>query len=757
MHLDLLVPALALIPTQDAPAAKKQLTLDQTTGSDAVSFSAKAPRWRWDDDGVLLVSGSGKDRRWIDALSGDEVDAPGKAEPADEAEEEEADSDDDRKKPDKKVVRAALEKLEGVDDKQARRITNATSDFSEDGTIAVYQYEDALYGFADGRAAALLTGVTEDMEFVDLAPDGSAVAFVMENDLYVVAVPGGHMVRVTDDGSPEMFNGKLDWVYQEEIYGRGRFKAFQWSPDSAHIAFLSLDESPVHEFTVIDHIEDDHHRVVPEITNYPKAGDPNPIVALGIARIEADAAPVVRADLSPMAEAEPLVVRFDWTPSGDGLLFCVQDRLQTWAQLNRADPATGAFETWIREESDAWVNRPASPRWLEDGTFLWESERTGYNHLYRYSATGELLGAVTSGEWAVRRILELDEDAGLVWFTGTEGGAVNTNVYRCGLDGSGLARLTQGDGSHSITFNGDRSLFLNRFSSLSSPGGVRLCTGDGEVLRVLGESEVAAADEYATSTWELVEIPARDGFVLDGALLKPVDFDPERVYPVWLPTYSGPNAPSVRNRWNSSSWYQYLAQQGVIVLQVNVRTASGRGRWATSLGYKRFGVLELQDLEDAVAWLTQNPWADAERVGITGYSYGGFISAYALCKSDKFALGIAGGGVYEWSMYDTVYTERYMSTPQLNPEGYAETSVVQAVEGLDGHLLLHHGTMDDNVHMQNLMHLIYALQKAGKSFEVMPYPQTRHGVRDSEQRAHLRQLEWRTIREQLVDTARNPG
>jgi dipeptidyl-peptidase-4 len=266
---------------------------------------------------------------------------------------------------------------------------------------------------------------------------------------------------------------------------------------------------------------------------------------------------------------------------------------------------------------------------------------------------------------------------------------------------------------------------------------------------VLGQTEVPDLALYGAGTWELHEVPARDGFPLDVALLKPAPFDSARSYGVWISTYSGPDAPTVRNSWNSSSWFHFLAQQGVIVLQVNVRTASGKGQWTTARAYKQLCVQELADLEDAVDWLTANPWADAERVGITGYSYGGTISAYALTHSDKFALAVAGGGVYDWRMYDTIYTERYMSTPEHNLEGYERTSVVAAAGNLKGRLLLHCGVMDDNVHMQNTLQLAYALQKAGKPFEMMLYPQNRHGFRDRDQRWFARRMEWEAIREHL--------
>ncbi|KAA3607265.1 MAG: S9 family peptidase [Planctomycetota bacterium] len=589
--------------------------------------------------------------------------------------------------------------------------------------------------------------VRKGAELVEAAPDGNRIAFVRSNNLWIYEPESDRSRALTEDGNDEWFNGKLDWVYQEEIYGRGNFKGFWWSPNSRFIAYLALDESPVHEFTVIDHIEPNTFRVKPEISNYPKAGDPNPVVHLRIVDVQNGAH--ARVDLSPYRDQEPLIVRVGWTPDSSQLLFVIQDRIQSWAELMSADPENGRYQRMIRESSDSWVNRPNLPRWLQDGSFLWLSERTGHQHLYHYRKDGRLIRPVTQGDWSVRSIQHLDEEQGLLWFSSNRDGAINQNVYRIRLDGTGLRRLTQGEGSHRLSFNHDRSLFLDSVSSLTHPGEMRLCDADGNILRVLEEASVPAAKTHALAKWEALQIPAGDGFLLDAALLKPADFDPSKQYPVWLPTYSGPDAPSVRNRWNGSAWYQFLAQQGFLVFQVNVRTASGKGHWAIEQCYRRLGVMELSDLVDAVDWLCRHSWADGSRVGITGYSYGGFMAAYALTKSDRFALGIAGGGVFDWGMYDTIYTERYMSTPQRNPEGYQATSVLDAAADLNGHLFIHHGVMDDNVHVQNAMQLIYALQKAGKDFDFMLYPQSRHGVGDRDQRWHLRRFEWRLIQEHL--------
>lgn len=721
--------------SDDAAPGTKRLTLDQALGRGGrIRFSGRAPAWRWASDGTHLVSPEGK---WVDPETWKETEAP----------KDTNETRGDREARQKEWAQA-LATLDEVDEKEAERIAGSRLGSSDDDTVHLFARGEGMWVLRDGAAPRSLDP-GGDWDLDALSPDGAYLVFVRGNDLHALSTLTGEVRPLTEDGDANRLNGRLDWVYQEEIYGRGTFAAHWWSPDSKYLAFLSLDESPVHEFTVIDHIEEGHFRVDPEITHYPKAGDPNPIVKLGV--IEVTSGQTAWIDLQTYAAAEPLVVRVAWAPDGRGT-FVVQDRIQTWADYNVFDPATGAWQTLIRETNDSWVNRPQPPRWLADGSFLWTSDRTDERHLYHYAADGTLINAVTSGDWSFGRLQHLDEERSLLWFSATKDGAVNGNTYRVGLDGTGLVRLTRGEGQHRVTFDGKRDFFLDSFSSLASPPAIRLCRGDGEIVKELGTAKLPDWDEYATSAWEHVEIEARDGFPLDLALLRPVPFDETKPHPVWLTTYSGPAAPSVGNRWNGSTWSQFLAQQGIITLQVNVRTASGKGHGAIEECYRQLGVQELRDLEDAVDWLCAKPWADASRVGITGHSYGGTITAFALTHSDRFALGIAGSGVYDWRMYDSVYTERYMSTPLLNPAGYAASSVVDAAENLKGHLLITHGTMDDNVHLQNVMHLLFALQRAGKmNFELMLYPQSRHGIGDAALRNHSRMLEWETMKEHLLE------
>ncbi|MBK8974509.1 MAG: S9 family peptidase [Planctomycetes bacterium] len=586
-----------------------------------------------------------------------------------------------------------------------------------------------------------------------LAPGGAHASFVRGNDLWIAPTAAGvsEAWRVTDTGGEQTLHGVLDWVYQEEVYGRGNFQGHWWSPTGAHVAFLSLDESRVKPFTVVDHAPrpriDDERAVVAEVTRYPKAGDPNPVATLSIADVAGRR--VVPADLSRYGDAELLLVRVAWTPSGSHVVLQVQDRIQTWLDVDLIDAATGELRQLFRETSTNWVNVLAQPRFLRDGGFLWFSERSGYQNLYRYDADGALVTAVTAVPFNVLDVVRIDEDRGFVWLTGRGSSPIDSHLFRASLAGGELAQLTQGPGVHRATFGDDGSHFLDSVSAIGMLPELRLCDADGAVLATWAGELPAAAATYGLREQELVQIRARDGYPLDATLIRPDE--PSAPFPIFVDTYSGPDAPSVRNQWSHSAWHQFLAQEGIGVLQVNVRSASGRGQLATGTCYRQFGVQELLDLEDAVAWACAERGGDPTRVAISGWSYGGFMAAYALTHSRAFALGFAGAGVHDWQLYDTIYTERYMSTPQLNPDGYRRSSVIEAAKDLHGHLVILHGTIDDNVHLQNTIRLLAALQAAGQDdFELMLYPGSRHGVRSAEQRGHMRRLMWRACERQLL-------
>ena len=690
-------PVLAQEAAVVRPATQgKKLTLEQVLGlGRRPNFGTFARAAAWAPDGVHLVVGEA----WFDAVSGAEVESSGESKPL------------------------------ATEPRQGRRGRRS--------------------GAGATRPGKLPEGSKNARE-VSGSPDGTLTAFVEGHDLRIYAAEAGDLWPVTSDGGENVLNGVLDWVYQEEVYGRGTFRAHWWSPDSKHLAFLRLDEKGVKTFTVIDHIPaslDVDKTVKPEVEKYPKAGDPNPTVKLAIAR-PADRK-VVWADLAGY-EPDVIIARVGWTPDSANALVQIQNRIQTWLDLVAVDPATGAVRKLFREDSKCWVNVLEEPRWLADGTFLWLSERTGYKHLYHYDKDGKLLHTLTQGPWEVRNIERIDEKNSVVWFTAGKDDAIGSNLYRVPLAGGEITRLTQGKGTHAAELNGDGSLFLDIWSALDQPPVQRLCKADGSVVRVLAEAKKGDRDAWAFAMQKRLAVPARDGFELDAALIAPTEIVAGKKNPIWIETYSGPDAPSVREGWRVNLWYQFLAQQGIAVLEVNVRSASNKGREPTGTAYKNFGAQELRDLEDAIAYVCkENPWADAARVGITGWSYGGFMSAYALTHSKAFALGIAGAGVYDWRLYDTIYTERYMDTPQANRQGYKSSSVLEAAKGLSGHLVLLHGTMDDNVHLQNTIRLVYELQKAGKDFELMLYPKSRHGVGSQEQNVAMRKLIWKQIQTHL--------
>ena len=633
----------------------------------------------------------------------------------------------------------AIAALPGLTPADAERISVSsalTLNPSHDG--ALFQFADDLYFYDFGTArASRLTSTPGSEDEATFSPDGRHVAFVRANNLVVADVATPHETVLTTDGSPQILNGVLDWLYQEELYGRGRFRGYWWSPDSSRIAFLQLDERHVPAYTITDHLP---YRPELEVAPYPKAGDPNPIARLGISRISGGNSDWV--DLSSYADVEPLIVNVDWTPAASEVVFQIQDREQTWLDLNIADASSGRARRVLRETTKAWVNENGNPAWLKDGSFLWFSERSGFKHLYRYGKDGSLLGQVTTGRWDVRALYGVDEANGLVYFPSSERSAIGTDIYRIGLDGTGLTRLSQTPGTHRAVFNPDFTRYVGFWSDVMTPTQVRLHRADGYELQVLDSNLVGTQAEYRLSRPEFLQVRARDGVMLDAMMIKPPDFNPARRYPVYQFTYAGPTASLVRNQWTGPTFmfHQLLAQRGVIVWILDNRSAGAKGAEAQWPIYGNLGVHELEDLEDGVAWLKQQRYVDASRLLLHGWSYGGFMTAYALTHSTSWAAGIAGAPVTDWRNYDTIYTERLMKTPQHNPEGYRSTAPRFAADRLQGRLLLIHGLTDDNVHTQNSVQFADALQRSGKVFEEMFYARSRHAFGDPLLEKHRYQL-----------------
>ncbi len=648
--------------------------------------------------------------------------------------------------PDVKQIVAAVGKLTGVEPKDASRLADQIAKkLPSTKPVMVTHHNDILVYFSDRNEAKWLTGTSESEELPEMSPDGRWIAFVRNDDLYVVDMSGRERL-LAGSQSPQILTGKLDWVYQEELYGRGNYKAFWWSPDSRSIAFLQLDESPVHRYTVTDHIP---VRQTHEITPYPKAGDPLPKVKLGI--VDAAGGTIRWADLYNYSLEDLLISRVDWAPDSKQVLAQLQDRAQTWLDLCAIDRSSGALSRLFRETTKAWVSVLGPPYWLKDGSFLWLSERSGNQHLYHYDGNGKLLRAVTSGDWSVQRLYGVDGKQQWVYFSGFRENNIQAHGYRVALTGGDPERLTSDAGSHSLRFSPDFEYFVDIASGVHRPMSVTLYKTGGPRVREISPYVDDRLRYFSLHEPEFLQVRAKDGEPLDAMLIRPPDFDPARKYPVLIHVYSGPQAPTVRDAWRGSTylWHQMLAQEGYCIWMCDNRSASMRGAKAAWPIHEDLGKHELEDIEAGIDWLKKQSWVDADRIGIWGWSYGGYMTAYALTHSQSFRMGISGAPVTDWRNYDAIYTERYMGLPQTNEKGYQSSSVVKAAKNLHGELLLIHGTQDDNVHISNTLQLALELQKANKPFSLMVYPKNRHGIVRPGQSRHLRELMTRFIREKL--------
>jgi len=631
----------------------------------------------------------------------------------------------------------ALAATPGIDSAAVTAAARGPVQFDSAHEAVLLTVADDLYHYhlASRRVTRLTRAPGQEVE-ASFSPDGRRVAFVRSQNLFVVDIQRPREQAITKDGAPRVLNGMLDWVYQEELYGRGTFRAYWWSPDSAHLAFLRLDDRQVPVYTLLDQTA---RHPTPEPVPYPKAGDPNPLVQLGVA--PATGGRPTWVDLRAYAGTEILVVAVGWSADSRRLVYEVQDREQTWLDLNVARADGEAPQRLLREKTPAWVDAQPVPVWLPDGTFLWTSDRTGFRHVYRYRPEGTLVGAVTSGRWDVRTLYGADA-AGRVYFAGVERSPIGQDLYRVGLDGGGLTRLSQMEGRHRAVFNAARTRYIGYWSNITTPTQVRLHDADGTERRVIDRNDVPAHAEFALQTPEFLQVRARDGFVMEAMMIKPPGFDPARRYPVYQDLYAGPGTQNVLNAWRGPDYLflQLLAQHGVLVWVLDNRSASGKGAESQWPIYGRLGEVEQQDIDDGVAWLTSQPWVDPARIMLGGWSYGGFQAAYALTHSRRFAGAVIGAPVTDWKNYDSIYTERYMKLPRNNPEGYARTAPALKAAALTGRALIVHGSTDDNVHLQNSEQLVLGLQQAGQSFEMMFYPRATHGVTNPYQRKHLYQL-----------------
>ena len=596
---------------------------------------------------------------------------------------------------------------------------------------------DVWYYSLKARTLKRLTNTEAAEEEVQIAPNNQWISYVRENNLYVLNIHSGQEKQLTTDGSATILNGKLDWVYQEELVGRGIFRGHWWSPDSRFIAYLQFDESNVPQYPLVDWMP--YHPTV-EMMHYPKAGDPNPVVKLGVVSIHSGETVWMDTGDNP----DVYIPRVYWLPNSQQVAFMRLDRLQQHLEFFFADITTGTARKVLEENAPDFINVGDFVYFFKKKDyFLWGSEKSGYRHLYIYDYQGNLIQQLTSGNWMVTTFLGVDKDENWVYFTATEKSVVERHLYRINTNGQGFKRLSKTEGTHTIQLASSGKYYIDNYSNLLTPFVITVHKNTGKTLRELARSKVNLAKEYNIRVPEIFTFKGPNtGITYYASIIKPPHFDPSKKYPVLIYVYGGPHAQVVRNTFGYTRflWHLMMAQKGFIIFSMDNRGSWGRGHDWEKQVYRQLGKLELLDQLEGVAFLKQQPYVDPQRIGIWGWSYGGYMTLYAMTHSQVFRAGISVAPVTDWRDYDTIYTERYMGLPQDNPEGYRNSSPVFAADSLHGRLFLVHGTGDDNVHFQNSVQMVDRLIDAGKPFHFMMYPQQMHGISARPDRIHLFRL-----------------
>ncbi|WP_299345557.1 S9 family peptidase [uncultured Pseudoxanthomonas sp.] len=708
------------------PAHAEKLTLEAITGSAPLSGpTLTKPQVAPDGSRVTFLRGKDSDRNRLDLWEYDiasgqtrllvdsSVVLPG----------EEMLSDEEKARRERQRIAA----LSGIVDYQ----------WSPDGKALLFPLGGELYFYDLAKtgkdAVRKLTNGGGFATDPKISPKGGFVSFIRDRNLWVIALADGREVQLTRDGSDTIGNGVAEFVADEEM---DRHTGYWWAPDDSAIAFARIDETPVPLVKRYE-VYPDRTEVVEQ--RYPAAGDANVLVQLGVIAPKASARPQW-IDLG--TEKDIYLARVDWRDP-QRLTFQRQSRDQKTLDLIETTLATGKQRTLVTETSKTWVPLHNALRFLKDGRFLWSSERDGFEHLYLVSENGTSLSQLTRGDWVVDSLLAVDEGNGLAYVSGTRDGAAETHVYAVPLTGGEPRKLTPAAGVHTASFARNASVFVDSWSSDTTLPQIELFKADGTKLATLLENDaVDAGHPYAKylaahQPTTFGTLTAADGKTpLHYSLIKPANFDPKKKYPVVVFVYGGPAAQTVTRAWpgrTDAFFNQYLAQQGYVVFSLDNRGTPRRGAAFGGALYGKQGTVEVDDQLRGVELLKAQSFVDAKRIGVHGWSNGGYMTLMLLAKhSEAYACGVAGAPVTDWALYDTHYTERYMDLPKANEAGYREASVFTHLAGLRSKLLLIHGMADDNVLFTNSTQLMSDLQKRGTPFELMTYPGAKHGLRGSD-------------------------
>ncbi len=606
---------------------------------------------------------------------------------------------------------------------------------------SIYRRSRKAFYYVFDIASGALTPLTDHdkgkQRLASFSPDASKVAFVRKNDIYVKDLESGKEKAITDDGEMnEIINGATDWVYEEEF---AFTKGFHWSPEGDRIAFLKFDEGHVKEWNMKYYGE-----LYPEEYSfkYPKAGEENSDVSVHVHDLERG-----RTRECAIGDLE-YVPRFKWTNDNDGLFIMRMNRHQDSLVFLLTDIGTkkkGPIETrkLYEETEETYITIETQPVFLEEEKgFIWTNETSGYRHIYHYDMQGEEVQQITKGEWEVTELEGVDEAEGRVYYTAAMESPLQRHVYSIGLNGEDNKKLTSRKGTHRADFSKGFEYFIDRHSSANKARTIRLFEASGKEIKVLEDNQRLKEnlEEYELPEKEFLKIENREGTELNAFMIKPPDFDESKEYPVLVHVYGGPGINTVNDAWGGRNflWHQLMAQKGYIVVSVDPRGTGYRGAAFKKSTYLELGKLETRDMIDAAKWLEGQDYVDDERVGIWGWSYGGYLTSLCMTKGQEyFDAGVAVAPVTNWRYYDTIYTERFMQTPQENPDGYDENSPINHVGKLEDPYLIVHGAADDNVHLQNTMMMVQELVKKNKQFEHFIYPNRDHGIHGGTTRLHL--------------------
>src|SRR5690349_12372047 len=569
-------------------------------------------------------------------------------------------------------------------------------------------------------------------QFAKFSPDGRLVAFVRDNNIYVTDLATGAESALTSDGGENVINGTSDWVYEEELDLRD---AFRWSPDGSRIAFWRLDQTAIRPFYLQD-FDSLYAQLVP--VHYPKSGSPNSEVKIGV--VELSTGRTSWIDLG--ADRDVYVAAMDFAGSPDEIWLTRLNRHQSRLDLLLADARTGAARVIMTDSDSAWVDAN-QPRWIAGGKqFLLVSEREGYDQVYLFNRDGSLVRRVTPGGWDVFELLGVDEQSKVVYVTGAIDGPLGRPMLRIGLDGKGLTRISTEPGTHGASFDPTFRLYVDTYSRAGVPPVETVRRADGTLVRPLAGNLalVRKVDALRLRAPEFLKVPTPDGVDLNAWIIKPRDFDPTKRYPLLMFVYGGPGSQTVTDAWGGPQylWHQMLAQEGYIVASVDNRGTGGRGAKFMKLTYLHLGRYESADQIAAARWFSQQHFVSADRIGIWGWSYGGYMTSRTVfLGGGLFKAALAVAPVTDWRFYDTIYTERYMRTPQENAAGYDESAPLAYADSLKSSFLLVHGTGDDNVHFQNSERLVERLEAANKQFDMRIYPGRTHSISGGNTRENL--------------------